>query len=120
MVVITGSPGVGKTVLGIRLAERLCDGIVLEPQASHLTKRDSLTIMTMFGDWLVLGVQVAQSGRFLVIPSFARPDELDLLPCARGSVRSTGSRWSVNLTFSRIGFEAAAGHALSTKPRSTP
>ena len=80
MVVITGAPGVGKSVLGIRLAERLRNGVVLEPPASAVTERDSLTIMTMFKDWLVLGAQVAQGGRYLVLPSFARPDELDLLP----------------------------------------
>jgi len=80
MVVITGAPGVGETVLGIRLAARLDNGVVIEPPGSGITKRDSLTIMTWFKDMLVLGAQVAQSGRYLVIPNFSRPRELDELP----------------------------------------
>jgi len=80
MVVITGGPGVGKSLLGVGLADRLPGGVVLEPPAGAVTKHDSLTIMRWFKDWLVLGAQIAQSGRYLVIPSFARPLELEQLP----------------------------------------
>jgi hypothetical protein len=80
MVVVTGGPGVGKSLLGVGLATCLASGVVVEPPAGAVTKHDSLTIMRWFKDWLVLGAQIAQSGRYLVIPSFARPHELDQLP----------------------------------------
>ena len=80
MVVITGAPGVGKSVLGIRLQARLRSGLVLEPPMGAVTQRDSLTTMAVFKDLLVLGAQVAQSGRYLVLPTFARPTEFEMLP----------------------------------------